>query len=59
MSEFDKTIIGQKSKEEEQKKYTNNLIATETDELKYFYSAEKYHQNYLKKNPNGYCHIKL
>ncbi|MDU7964300.1 MAG: peptide-methionine (S)-S-oxide reductase, partial [Clostridium perfringens] len=21
--------------------------------------AEEYHQKYLKKNPNGYCHIKL
>ena len=22
-----------------------------------FYDAEAYHQNYLQKNPNGYCHI--
>jgi methionine-S-sulfoxide reductase len=24
-----------------------------------FYEAEKYHQEYLKKNPFGYCHIDL
>ncbi|MBP8315037.1 peptide-methionine (S)-S-oxide reductase, partial [Clostridium neonatale] len=22
-----------------------------------YYKAEEYHQKYLKKNPNGYCHI--
>lgn len=32
-------------------------IVTEVKPLKNFYPAEEYHQNYLKKNPGGYCHI--
>lgn len=24
-----------------------------------FYQAEEYHQNYLDKNPDGYCHVNL
>jgi len=24
-----------------------------------FFVAEEYHQDYLKKNPNGYCHVNL
>lgn len=27
--------------------------------LKSFYDAENYHQDYLNKNPNGYCHINM
>ncbi len=30
-------------------------ITTEIAPLEAFYSAEEYHQDYLKKNPNGYC----
>ena len=30
-------------------------ITTEVEALSKFYNAEKYHQNYLEKNPNGYC----
>ena len=30
-------------------------ISTEIAPLKVYYSAEAYHQDYLKKNPNGYC----
>jgi len=25
--------------------------------LRNFFTAEEYHQNYLEKNPDGYCHI--
>ncbi len=32
-------------------------IVTQVESLKKFYSAEEYHQDYLKKNPQGYtCH---
>ncbi|STZ72456.1 trifunctional thioredoxin/methionine sulfoxide reductase A/B protein [Neisseria gonorrhoeae] len=30
-----------------------------TKPLKNFYDAEEYHQDYLIKNPNGYCHIDI
>ncbi len=32
-------------------------LAVELMPLHNFYSAEAYHQKYLDKNPNGYCHI--
>lgn len=32
-------------------------VAIEVAPLKNFYRAEDEHQNYLDKNPNGYCHI--
>ena len=38
------------------KKYDKPL-AVEKEALKNFIKAEDYHQDYLKKNPNGYCHI--
>ena len=34
-------------------------LAVEVEPLKNFYSAEEYHQDYLDKNPTGYCHISL
>lgn len=43
---------------EEQQKYSKKII-TEVKPLQNYYKAEEYHQKYLKKNPNGYCHIKL
>lgn len=33
-------------------------IVTEVMLLKNFFLAEEYHQDYLTKNPEGYCHIK-
>ncbi|CEN38935.1 Peptide methionine sulfoxide reductase MsrA/MsrB 2 (Includes: Peptide methionine sulfoxide reductase MsrA; Peptide methionine sulfoxide reductase MsrB) [Capnocytophaga cynodegmi] len=35
----------------------NQPIVVENLPLKNFYDAEEYHQNYLDKNPGGYCHI--
>ena len=32
-------------------------IVVEVKPLKNFYAAETYHQDYLDKNPNGYCHL--
>ena len=32
-------------------------LAVELEPLKNFYSAEEYHQDYLDKNPDGYCHL--
>jgi peptide methionine sulfoxide reductase msrA/msrB len=34
-------------------------IATEVVKAMPFYSAEEYHQDYLQKNPDGYCHVDL
>lgn len=50
--------IIKESLEKEAKKYTKAIV-TEVEELKCFYPAEEYHQKYLEKNPNGYCHIDL
>ena len=32
-------------------------LAVELEPLRNFYSAEEYHQDYLNKNPQGYCHL--
>lgn len=42
----------------EQQKYKKPM-ATELLPLEQFFRAEEYHQDYLKKNPGGYCHINL
>lgn len=34
-------------------------LVVEVGPLENFYSAEEYHQDYLDKNPTGYCHIPL
>lgn len=41
---------------EEQKNY-DKAIVTEVKPLEAYDLAETYHQDYLEKNPNGYCHV--
>lgn len=44
--------------EKQQQNYDKKIV-TEVEPLENYYTAEEYHQKYLKKNPGGYCHIKL
>jgi peptide methionine sulfoxide reductase msrA/msrB len=44
--------------EDEQDKYSEKIV-TEIQPLNNYILAEDYHQNYLEKNPYGYCHIDL
>ena len=44
--------------DEEQRK-TDDPIVVEVQPLVNFYPAEDYHQDYLNKNPDGYCHLPL
>jgi len=41
----------------EQQARLSHPIAVERLPLKNFYTAEEYHQDYLDKNPDGYCHL--
>lgn len=45
-----------KAMEREEKK-AGAPLAVISEPLKNFFSAEEYHQKYLEKNPDGYCHI--
>lgn len=55
--EKDREII-EKKLDAEQKKYKDKIVV-EVEKLSNFYEAEAYHQDYLDKNPYGYCHIDL
>ena len=41
----------------EQEEKAGSKLAVEVGPLRNFFTAEEYHQNYLDKNPGGYCHI--
>ena len=44
---------------EEEQQQVNAPIVVEVEPLQNFYRAEDYHQDYLDKNPDGYCHLPL
>ncbi|NLC04564.1 MAG: peptide-methionine (R)-S-oxide reductase MsrB [Tissierellia bacterium] len=50
--------IIEKLMEKEQEKYKKPLVV-EVLPIDNYYVAEDYHQDYLAKNPSGYCHINL
>lgn len=51
-SEIEKSIANLQAKHEKP-------IAIEVLPLENYYKAEEYHQKYLTKNPDGYCHISI
>lgn len=57
VDEADVEIINQVTAEE-QTKYKAHIV-TEIQPLKNYVLAEDYHQDYLTKNPWGYCHVDL
>ncbi|MBR4648104.1 MAG: peptide-methionine (S)-S-oxide reductase MsrA [Bacteroidales bacterium] len=42
---------------EEKQKLYNQPIVTEIAPLRNFFPADEYHQDYLDKHPDGYCHL--
>ncbi len=56
VNDEDKKII---DKVFEQQSKVYGELAVEKEPLRHFVVAEEYHQDYLDKNPNGYCHINL
>lgn len=45
--------------EQLQQRYGNKPVVVENLPLEHFFPAEEYHQDYLLKNPGGYCHVDL
>lgn len=57
IDQADKEIIT-KALASEEDKYKEKIVV-ENMKLTNFTMAEDYHQDYLRKNPNGYCHVDL
>ncbi|MBI9015132.1 MAG: peptide-methionine (R)-S-oxide reductase MsrB [Clostridiales bacterium] len=56
-NETEKSIVLEEINKE-QMMYEDDIVV-EVLPLEHYYLAEEYHQDYLDKNPNGYCHIDL
>lgn len=56
--EKDRAVIERFLKKEEEKRGQGDFVI-EVLPLKNYYRAEDYHQDYLDKNPTGYCHVNL
>lgn len=56
-NDTDAPIIAEVTKEQEEQ--FGQKIAVEVEPLSHYVLAEEYHQDYLKKNPGGYCHINV
>ena len=44
---------------QKEREFNKGPFAIKIELLKNFYKAEEYHQDYLDKHPDGYCHIPL
>ena len=57
INEADETVI--KRFVNSQQKFYKEKIQVEIMPVANYVNAEEYHQKYLQKNPNGYCHINI
>lgn len=44
---------------DEVQRHYDQPLAVERQPLERFFAADEYHQDYLEKNPTGYCHLPL
>ena len=59
MDDKQKKIAEDSKKNLEKSGIYNKSVVTEITPFEKFWDAEAYHQDYLDKNPNGYCHVDL